>query len=90
MIYLHGQLKNSCKIWIGGDQFATNSINYSEGRFSLDTDNSFNETLQVDDDGSENFLKPLMSMGYSYARNKMSLEQAAEYLWKRLTNILEH
>jgi class 3 adenylate cyclase len=88
-IYLHGQLKNSCKIWIGRDMFPTNSINYSEGRFGLDNDNSFNESLQVEDGGSEMFLKPLMSMGYSYASNKMSPEQAAEYLWKRLTNTLE-
>jgi class 3 adenylate cyclase len=89
-IYMDGQLKSSCKIWIGRDMFPTNSINYSEGRFGLNNDNSFNESLQVEDDGSKMFLKPLMSMGYNSANNKMSPEQAAEYLWKRLTNTLEH
>jgi len=89
-IYLHGQLKNSCKVWIGGHHFAGNSISYSEGRFGLDTDNSVNELLQVEDDGSDIFLKPLMSMDYGHAGGKMTPEQAAEYLWKRLTKALEH
>lgn len=89
-IYLQGQLKNSCKVWIGGHHFTGNSISYSDGRFGLDTDNSVNELLQVEDDGSEIFLKPLMSMGYIPAGSKMSPEQAAEYLWKRLTKALEN
>jgi len=89
-VYMYGQLKNSCKIWIGRNMFPTNSINYSEGRFDLDNDNSFNESLQVEDNGSEMFLKPLMSMGYNNVSNKMSPEQAAEYLWRRLTSTLEH
>jgi len=90
-IYLGGEHKNSCKVWIGGDLFGGNGISYSEGRFGLDNDSSINELLQVEDDGFEIFLKPLMGAVYGQSdKTKFSPEQAAEHLWKRFTNPLKY
>jgi class 3 adenylate cyclase len=88
-VYLHGERKNGCKVWIGGHQFGGNGISYSEGSFGLETDGSINEMLQVEDDGSELYLKSFMGGVYGLAQDKMSPEQAAEYLWKRFIKQLE-
>ncbi len=86
-IYLDGHLVNRCKVWIGG-LFAGSSISYTEGRFDLDNDNSLQESLQVEDDGFDFFLKPMMGTMYGVMNDKMTSQQAAEYLWKRFTNQL--
>jgi hypothetical protein len=82
-IYVHGKLFNECNIRIGG--FSSNSIGYSEGRFNLHTDNSYNEVISVEDDGNGLFFK--FSMGYfGQAANRLhSPTEAAESLWKRFT-----
>jgi class 3 adenylate cyclase len=89
-IYLNGQHKNSCKVWVGGHLLGSNAINYSEGRFDIDNDNSINEILQVEDDGSELYLKSIMGRVYGEVKDKLSPEDAAEHIWKRFTKPLEH
>jgi len=88
-IYLKGETKNQCKIWIGG-LLSSNGIAYSENRISIDTDNSFNELISVEDDGFE--LKLRFSIGIMYQQQKMDLLgplEAVEVLWRRFSFPLE-
>ena len=55
-IYFLGEIKNQCKIWIGGLS-TSDGISYSENRFNIDSDNSFNELISIEDDGFELKLK---------------------------------
>jgi len=88
-IYLNGQHKNSCKVWVGGHGLGSSAINYAEGRINVDRDGSINEILQVEDDGAELYFKSFMSI-YGQSLDKMSPEQAAEHIWIRFTKPLEH
>lgn len=91
-IYLRGESKSRCKIWIGGFFSRVDSIHYAGDNFDLNADNSWNESLQIDDDGSEIFLKPLMGMGFTVPKppkDKLSPSDAAEYLWARFVHVLE-
>lgn len=82
-IYLHGQLKANCRIWIGG-MMSENSISYSEGA-TAQMGNALNETLTIKN-GTE---LAFSAMGSSWHTpndiniNAMSAEDAARYLWVR-------
>lgn len=84
-IYIRGELKNQCKIWIGG-LHTGNAISYDEGRWvDPNYDNRHNESLSIDDDGSEIFLRASLywsRQGFP-SESKMPKEIAAEYLWRR-------
>lgn len=54
-LYVDGKLINECNIRIGG-LGSSNSIGYSEGRFVLHNDNSYNEILSIEDDRSDLFF----------------------------------
>lgn len=89
-IYLMGDIKSQCKIWVGG-LAGSNGIAYSENRISIDTDNSFNELISIEDDGYE--LKLKFSIWTMYQHKDMGLvsqSEAAEILWKRFSSSLEH
>lgn len=89
-IYLMGDIKSQCKIWIGG-LAGSNGIAYSESRISIDTDNSFNELISIEDDGYE--LKLKFSIWTMYQQKDIGLvsqSKAAEILWKRFSSSLEH
>jgi hypothetical protein len=89
-VYLRGEVANRCKIWIGG-LISTDSIAYQEGEFSIDTDNSLNDSLSVTDDGESLGLRPsgMWFGGQKYAKDEpFSAERAAEYLWSRFTDKL--
>jgi hypothetical protein len=86
-IYIDGELKNQCKIWLGSD-FGS-SIHYLEGiHIDLQQDNSYNDYLTVDE--KENRLVIRLSNmwfgGKRPAGDMVAPEQAAEYLWNRFTN----
>jgi hypothetical protein len=88
-IYLNGKVKNQCKIWMGG-LAASDGIAYSENRYNIETDNSFNELISVVDDGIE--LKLGFLIGDMYHQQKMDRLnplEAAEALWRRFTSPLE-
>jgi len=82
-IFVDAMSVNACRVWLGGFH-GSNSITFSEGKgFS---DNSFNEMLTVEED-HEFFLKATMAMGYQKASvdvQRMTPEQAGQYLWERL------
>lgn len=90
-IYLHGEVANKCKIWVGGPH-SNDTIAYSEGDFSFDNDSSYNDWLDVCDDGIDLGLK---ASGFSWARQgnekdqPLSPEKSAEYLWLRFTDHLK-
>lgn len=78
--YAEGQRVAQCAIWMGGRESFIGGI-----AFSATEDvpgNSFNETLNVDDDGYSLFLKPL-GIAFRYGRESEQLSQqgAAEYYW---------
>jgi hypothetical protein len=88
-IYIDGELKNQCKIWLGSD-FGP-SIHYLEGiHIDLQQDNSYNDYLMVDEQENRLVIR-LSSMwlgGKRPAGDMVTPEQAAEYLWSRFTNNL--
>jgi len=89
-IYIRGEVANRCKIWIGGLS-SSDSITYLDGKFTIESDNSFNDCLFVTDDKNSLGLKPSgMWFGSTqYDREQtLTAEQGAEYLWKKFTNNL--
>lgn len=95
-IYIDGQSKASGKIWIGSMMRSDyEQIQFSEGRFSINDDNSYNDSIILVEDGSELALKSQLGMT-SFIRKgpdiskPSSPEQIAEYLWIRLSRPLEY
>jgi Adenylate and Guanylate cyclase catalytic domain len=92
-IYLNGQLKTRCKIWIGSMMGTHEYILYSENYHSINDDSGSNEIVTVENDGQRMYLKS--SFGVMFARKgpdttkPSTPEQVAEHLWLRLTQILE-
>jgi hypothetical protein len=82
-IYLGGEIKNQCKIWIGGLS-ASDGIGYLENRFNVDIDNSLNELVTVVDDGFDLRLRFMLG-----DVSLFSPEEAAERLWRRFSSPLE-
>lgn len=97
-IYVEGQLKIQCKIWIGGSFGANNSISYLEGNRNLDiaNDNSLNDSATVNDNGHEMYFEILgMMFGHLEGTENLNLKHAsskevAKYYWARFTNHLEY
>ena len=97
-VYVEGELKAQCKIWIGGLGGSENSISFFEGTRGLDinNDNSLNDSATVNDDGSEIFFNILGSaFGYLEGLENINLKQAsakdvAKYYWARLVNYLRY
>jgi hypothetical protein len=79
VIYHQGSEVNRCNIWTGDEGTFAHGILYSSGSFQ---NNGWNESLTVENDGYQIYLKPL---GFQYHRNnkeeKMSFEGASEYYW---------
>jgi len=89
-IYVHGEVSNKCKIWIGGPG-GSNSIAYSSGQLDIDSDNSCNGWLCISDDGNKlgfdtSGLWGIMRGGDE--RTMVSTEEAAESFWRGFTDIL--
>lgn len=89
-IYVNGQGRCGCKIWIS-NQFS-NTIGYFEDTsYNFRNAESYNEMINVDDDGFELTLK--FTIGYIGMTSRdecMTPEQAAEKLWTRFVSRLEH
>jgi len=88
MIYQKGNLVSQCKIWLAMDSFSTGQVLYSS---SLPiSDNSWNESLNVDDDGYVLGLKTmgLHQIGYD-SETLLSKEGGAELFWSILLSPLQ-
>ena len=89
-IYLDGEIKNECLIWMGG--LSPNTISYSEGRhIDVNNDNSFHDWITVEDNRTDVYFKASGTNMFdmSSTDKEMSEIDAAEYLWKRLVTSLE-
>lgn len=97
-VYVEGEIKTQCKIWIGSMWGAENSISFSEGTRGLDinNDNSLNDSARVTDDGIEIYFDILgMSFGHIEGMENINLKRAtakdvAKYFWGRFTNYLRY
>jgi hypothetical protein len=92
-IYLHGDLKSECMLWIGGP-FRGNAINYFQGRhIDITNEGTLNDYITVDsDDETLGFRVSTMwhGAGNNVTGTLLTVEQAAEYLWRRFTEALSH
>lgn len=78
-IYSNGNKVAHCNIYYGRD-FFTNGIAYSNSE-SI-SGGSYNELLNINDDGYSLFLKPLgMQILNSNNTDRLSMKEAAEYYW---------
>jgi len=89
-IYIRGEISSRCKIWLGGPM-SSDSIAYQSGLFNLDSDNSYNDLLQVTNNEQRLGFDP-SSMWFGMPRNSreeiIDSKQAAEHLWRRFTDNL--
>jgi hypothetical protein len=86
-VFINGKKEVRCKIWLG-EVFSASQICYYEGHDH--SGNSFNEALSIAYDDYELKLSAMMNAGFNRAEairklnlNKLSPEEAAEYLWQR-------
>jgi len=86
-IYQNGEKTASCSIRLGG--MMGNGISYSHGDDV--TDNSFNESISVENDNQKLFLKALgmPHLGIVEDKSALSQEGAAEYYWALLIEPLQ-
>lgn len=90
--FVSGRKAAQCKIWLGKLSSA-DQICYHEGNDNFG--NTFNEALSIARDDYELRLSALMGMGFTRTEalrnmnlNKLSSEEAAEYLWQRFISRL--
>jgi hypothetical protein len=88
MIYKKGNLVSQCKIWLAMDSYSAGEIRYSSS-VSI-SDNSWDESLHVEDDGYVLGLKCLgfHQMGYD-SETLLSNEGGAELFWSMLLSSLQ-
>lgn len=86
-IYLKGKEASRCNIWLGDRSSFLSGIMYSSGSYS---NTSYNESLNVEDDGYTMYLK---SMGMQFHRQdreeEMTFEGGAEYYWSMFIEYLQ-
>lgn len=87
VIYLHGKTRSECAIHVGGGGFGgRQSIAYSPNSGSPGTTN---ETLIIEADEVSMYWKPLMGAVRQRDAERLSKEQAADYLWGILMRPLQ-
>lgn len=87
-IYRNGAAENQCKIWLADRDRFTGNIHYSSNPSTRD--NSYSESLSVEDNGHSVFLRPMMGGIFGGDRSKLlSQEGAAEHLWEMLIRPLQ-
>lgn len=91
-VYRKGKQECGCKIWLGGRRGFVGGIAYrgSGAPHNYVDDNSFNEAINVENDGYSLFLKPLgmANMGRG-GEQMLTQEGAAEYLWGLFVGVLQ-
>ncbi len=91
-VFVSGKRRANCKIWIGG-MMGRDDIAYAEGSTSF-ISNSLNDSLSpIEVDGE---LRLHTTMGAMVGRsqggmdlNRLTIEEAGEYLWRRFSSSLE-
>ncbi len=89
-IYLNGELKSQCKIWMGG---VFGSISYAIGDSYLDinNDNSCNDWLSLEEDEEGLYMKSsgMMYLLHNHDKKIRNPKEAGEYFWKSFIEPLE-
>ncbi len=88
-IYLYGDVKCQCKIWLGG--MSENAISYYDGDLTFNHSTSFSDWIAINDDGHELRYKG-SGMGRILRPEEKELlnqQQTAEYFWKQFIERLE-
>lgn len=93
-VYHAGDLKCHCTIWLKSQHSQTKNIFFSESVHNYG-EGSYNESITVEDDGFEVYLK--LSLAFSlygelakYNKEKLSEAEVIEYLWKRFLQPLSY
>ncbi|WP_096704063.1 hypothetical protein [Magnetospirillum sp. 15-1] len=84
-VYVDGKSVGRCKIWLSG---RGREICYSQGSFQIDQDNGYNESLLVEDDGRDIYLKAMGMAMIARGRESLNVKNAAMYLWEVFTRPL--
>jgi hypothetical protein len=89
-IFLDGQSKSRCRIWMGG-MHSENSICFAQGQHF--SDNSCNEIIYLQQDDNGLCFSATMSMGFGSFEKEfdvkhMTAELMAAYLWDRFASQL--
>lgn len=93
-VYRNGDLKAGGKIWIGSMMGKYEQIQFSEGRFDINNDSSYNDSIIVVEGTSSLMLQSQLGMtsfvrGGPDVTKPSSPEQIAEYLWLRVIQPLD-
>ena len=87
VVYRKGQSRSRCRIMLGGGM-GSNSITYSSNDFA--NDNSFNESMSVEESEQILHLAPLgLSRWGRDEKHHLSFEGAAEYYWSMFIEPLQ-
>jgi len=90
-IYVDGESKSQCKIWIGG-LLGSSGISYSigNGYMDINNDNSFNDRLFLEEDKDGLFMKgSAMNFMLNQKEKLTNGKEAGEYFWKSFIAPLE-
>lgn len=95
-IYVDGNLKTTCKIWIGSGFSSNGSILYLHGSqsFNFGNDCSYNDSVSVKDNGIELYFN-ISNIGFGIVDKNINLERAsakdvAVYFWKKFIQNLNY
>ncbi len=88
--YINGMEKYAVKIWLGNLLGgASQSIYLSYGRFSIDSDNSFNDVIECEVTKTKD-LKLKMTMNFMTGNNASDAYGIAVEIWKQIVQYLNH
>ena len=86
--YMGGRERSWCSIWLGDGASITKGILFSHS--GLGGENSYNESLSIEDDGFSLFLKPMGMARMGQDNDKLlTPEGAAEYYWSLFVGRLQ-
>ncbi len=81
LIFNNGVKVAYCRIMKGRDvSYMIDSLVYSESEMG----NSFNDSLNIENDGTSLFWKPSFNVGYSQKEELLSMKGAAEFFWDKV------
>jgi len=87
-VYVHGQKRTGCRIWLAGRESFAGGIGFSTGEAS--DDHSFNEALSVVDDGYSLLFKAFGLAFHGGTRDdNLTQHGGAEYLWSVFIRTLQ-
>ena len=88
--YINGMEKYAVKIWLGNLLGgASQSIYLSYGRFSIDSDNSFNDVIECEVTKTKD-LKLKITMNFMTGNNASDAYGIAVEIWKQIVQYLNH